>query len=97
MKELLKLKAAFMRNNKKSFDEISCDILVLTVVIGFITFGIGCVTDAIFVWIAIFTGKMMISINTCMLLMGIPVAGTLIILLLLLLISVIKFGIKKRG
>lgn len=86
-----------MRNNKKSFDKISCDILVLIVVIGIVAFGIGCVIDSVFVWIAIFTGKMMISVNTYMLIMGMPVAGTLVIFVLSLsIISVIKFGIKKR-
>ena len=38
-----------MRNNKKSFDEIIDDILILIVIIGFATFGIGCVIDSIFI------------------------------------------------
>lgn len=65
-----------MRNNKKSFDEIIDDILILIVIIGFATFGIGCVIDSIFIWIAIFTGKIMISANTYILLMGVPAVGT---------------------
>jgi len=49
-----------MRNDKKTFDEIINDILTLIVIIGFATFGIGCVIDSIFIWITIFTGKIMV-------------------------------------
>ena len=84
-----------MRNNKKSFDEIIDDILILIVIIGFATFGIGCVIDSIFIWIAIFTGKIMISANTYILLMGVPAVGTpAIFLLSLLIIRVMKFFVK---
>lgn len=84
-----------MRNDKKTFDEIINDILTLIVIIGFATFGIGCVIDSIFIWIAIFTGKIMISANTYILLMGVPAVGTpAIFLLSLLIIRVIKFFVK---
>ena len=75
-----------MRNDKKTFDEIINDILTLIVIIGFATFGIGCVIDSIFIWITIFTGKIMISANTYILLMGVPAVGTPAIFLLSLLI-----------
>lgn len=71
-----------MRNDKKTFDEIINDILTLIVIIGFATFGIGCVIDSIFIWITIFTGKIMISANTYILLMGVPAVGTPAIFLL---------------
>ena len=84
-----------MRKTKKSFDEIIDDILILIVIIGFATFGIGCVIDSIFIWIAIFTGKIMISANTYILLMGVPAVGTpAIFLLSLLIIRVMKFFVK---
>ena len=80
---------------KKSFDEIIDYILILIVIIGFATFGIGCVIDSIFIWIAIFTGKIMISANTYILLMGVPAVGTpAIFLLSLLIIRVMKFFVK---
>ena len=76
-------------------DEIIDDILILIVIIGFATFGIGCVIDSIFIWIAIFTGKIMISANTYILLMGVPAVGTpAIFLLSLLIIRVMKFFVK---
>lgn len=89
------VEVVFMRNDKKTFDEIINDILTLIVIIGFATFGIGCVIDSIFIWIAIFTGKIMISANTYILLMGVPAVGTpAIFLLSLLIIRVMKFFVK---
>lgn len=85
------MKVVFMRNNKKSFDETINDILILIVIIGFAAFGIGCMIDSIFIWIAIFTGKIMISENTYLLLMGVPAVSTpAIFLLSLLIIRVIE-------
>lgn len=84
-----------MRNNKNSFDETINDILILIIIIGFATFGIGCVIDSIFIWIAIFTGKIMISANTYILLMGVPAVSTpTIFLLSLLIIRTLKFFSK---
>lgn len=84
-----------MRNNKKSFDETINGILILIIIIGFATFGIGCVIDSIFIWIVIFTGKIMISANAYILLMGIPAFSTpAIFLLSLLIIRVMKFFSK---
>jgi hypothetical protein len=84
-----------MRNNKNSFDETINDILILIIIIGFATFGIGCVIDSIFIWIAIFTGKIMISANTYILLMGVPAVSTpAIFLLSLLIIRTLKFFSK---
>lgn len=84
-----------MRNNKYSLDETINDILILIIIIGFATFGIGCVIDSIFIWIVIFTGKIMISANTYILLMGIPAFSTpAIFLLSLLIIRVMKFFSK---
>lgn len=81
-----------MKNDKKTFDEILNDILILIIIIGFATFGIGCVVDSIFIWITIFTGKIMISANTYILLMGVPAVSTpAIFLLSLLIIRVMKF------
>lgn len=84
-----------MRNNKNSLDETINDILILIIIIGFATFGIGCVIDSIFIWIAIFTGKIMISANTYILLMGVPAVSTpAIFLLSLLIIRALKFFSK---
>lgn len=84
-----------MKNNKKTFDEIINDILILIVIIGFATFGIGCIIDTIFIWIIIFTGKMIISANTYILLMGVPAICTpAIFLLSLLIMKIIKIFIK---
>lgn len=50
----------------------SCNALALTLAVGLGAFCTGCVVDAVFVWIAVLSGQMLVSSVTYILLMGIP-------------------------
>lgn len=84
-----------MGNKKKLLYEIMDNIPILIIIIGYVGFAIGCIVDSIFTWIAVFTGKMMISANVYLLLIGAPIISAPVICLAsILIIRLFEFFIK---